>query len=85
MKKKVRLNGTYEENVNYGTYNQRMSEKMTNGKTSKPVLQLTLDGEFVREYPSTMECNRNGFDYSTVAKCCRGERKQYKGFKWRYK
>ena len=57
---------------------------MTNGKTSKKVLQFTLDGEFIREWESTMECGRNGFSQGNVAACCRGERKSHKGFKWCY-
>jgi hypothetical protein len=52
---------------------------------SKIVYQYTLEGEFVRTWKSTMECDRNGFNQSAVASCCRGERKQYKGFRWSYK
>ena len=75
---------TSKENMNYGTINERISKTMTNGKTSKKVLQLSLDGELIREWPSTMECGRNGFCQSEVSKCCRGEKPQYKGFKWCY-
>ena len=53
-------------------------------KLSKKVLQFTLNGEFVREWPSTRECGRNGFDSGAVAKCCNGKIPQYKGFKWCY-
>ena len=63
-------------NVNYGTRTERYS---------KPVLQYTLDGEFVREWPSARECGRNGFNPRHVGDCCRGERKTHKGFIWRYK
>ena len=70
---------TPKDNVNWGTHNQRMVESK-----SKPVVQLTLDGKFVKLWPSTQECGRNGFDYSAVAKCCRGEIKQYKGYIWQY-
>lgn len=63
---------------------KKMSEAHKNGKRSKKVLQLTLDGELIREWSSTMECGRNGFNQSSVAACCRGERKTHKGFKWCY-
>ena len=76
---------TYEENNNYATRNERISKANTNGKLSKRVLQFTLDGEFIREWPSTRECGRNGFHQGNVAACCRGELKQYKGFLWMYK
>ena len=80
---------TAKENTNYGTRNKRagktLSKTQTNGKHSKPVLQFTLDGKFVREWPSAMECGRNGFITSCVIRCCNGERKSHKGFIWRYK
>ena len=76
---------TAKENNNYGTRNERAFKKLTNGKLSKKVLQFTLDGEFVREWPSTMECGRNGFSQSAVWRCCRGKKPQYKGYIWKYK
>ena len=76
---------TQKENHNYGTINERISKAMTNGKLSKRVLQLSLDGELIREWPSTNECDRNGFNKGAVAACCRGELPHYKGFLWMYK
>ena len=67
---------TNEYNINYGTRTERYS---------KPVLQYTLDGEFVGEWPSARECGRNGFNQGSVSACCRGELKTHKGFIWRYK
>ena len=52
---------------------------------SKPVLQYTLDGEFIREWESTRECGRNGFCQSAVSECCNGKRKTHKGFRFMYK
>ena len=70
---------TPKENSNYGTHNERIAKAK-----SKPVLQLSLSGELIREWPSTMECGRNGFNQGNVAACCRGEKPQYKGFLWMY-
>ena len=75
---------TYEENNNYATRNERISKAMTNGKLSKRVLQLSLSGDLIREWPSTQECGRNGFNHGAVSRCCRGELKQYKGFRFMY-
>lgn len=64
---------------------RKMSEKnkgKPNVKLSKPVYQYTLDGEFVKKWPSAAECKRNGFLH--VDNCCRGERKQNKGYIWSY-
>ena len=69
------------DNIRYGTGIKRRSEKQ-----SKTVLQLTYPGlEFMREWQSTMECGRNGFNAGHVAECCRGERKSHKGVTFRYK
>ena len=76
---------TYKENNDYGTRTERAAKARINGKKSKKVLQFTLNGEFVREWESTMECGRNGFCQSHVAACCRGERKSHKGFCFMYK
>ena len=50
----------------------------------KKVYQYTLDGQFVREWESTAECGRNGFNQGNVVTCCQGKLKKYKGFIWRY-
>lgn len=76
---------TYEENNNYATRNERIAKAKINGKLSKRVLQLSLDGELIREWPSTRECGRNGFCQVAVWACCNGKKPQYKGFKWEYK
>ena len=75
---------TYEENNNYGTRNERASKANTNGKLSKRVLQLSLDGDLIREWESTQECGRNGFDQGNVSRCCNGKLPHYKGFLWMY-
>lgn len=77
---------SFSYNNSYGTRIERVSEKNTNGKRSKPVLQYTLDGQLIREWPSARQAEReSGFNYGAVAACCRGELKKYKGFIWKYK
>ena len=79
---------TYKENNDYGTRNERIAKinkiVQINGKMSKRVLQLSLSGELIREWPSTAECERNGFDHSAVCNCCNGKLPHYKGFLWMY-
>ena len=70
---------TYEENNNYATHNERVAKAL-----SKKVLQLSLNGELIREWDSTNECGRNGFNQGHVAACCRGEEKTHKGFRFMY-
>lgn len=51
----------------------------------KQVLQYDLDGNFIREWMSAAECSRNGYGTGAVTACCRGERRRYKGFQWKFK
>ena len=76
-----------EYNNNYGTRNKRVSEKMTNGKLSKPVLQYDLEGNLIREWASACECGRNGFDTGAVNACCNNKYKfeKYKNCFWKFK
>ena len=76
---------TPKENSNHGTRNERISKAMTNGKLSKPVIQLSLSGDLIREWPSVAECERNGFNQGYVAACCRGVYESAYGFRWEYK
>ena len=61
-----------------------MAKSLTNGPCSKQVAQYTLDGKFIRLWPSTMECSRNGYDFRNVSACCRGERLKAYGYRWFY-
>ena len=76
---------TPKENNDYATRNERVSKTLTNGKTSKRVLQLSLSGDLIKEWESTQECGRNGFNQGLVCLCCQGKRKTHKGFRWMYK
>lgn len=70
---------TYKENNDYGTRNERAAKTK-----SKKVLQLTKSGELIREWESTRECERNGFNHGKVSACCNGKQKTHKGFLWEY-
>lgn len=65
---------------------EKIREARTNCKiTSKPVRQYTLDGVFVKEWPSAMEPERElGYNNSNIGQCCLGKRVQANGFLWRY-
>ena len=79
-KRKISESLIGEKNPMYGKYH---SEELKQ-KRSKKVLQFTLDGKFVREWPSIKECSRNGFSQGNISDCCQGKRKSHKGFKWCY-
>ena len=68
-------------NVNYGTGIQRMADKK-----SKPVLQFTKDGEFVKEWKSTHDVERNlNYSQGNISQCCNGIRNSSNGFIWKFK
>ena len=77
---------THRDNINHGTHNERMRKALTNGKLSKRVLQLSLTGELIREWPSTMEIQRQlGYNNANISACCLGKLKTTYGFRWEYK
>lgn len=75
----------------YGSeYNSRhrsnTAYRHLNTKHSKAVLQLTLDGDLITEFPSAAEAERKtGVSYVTISLCCSGKRKSSGGFKWAFK
>lgn len=67
-------------NINFGTRNQRVAEKQS--KRIDQIDPQTL--EVIRQWASTNECGRNGYNQGAVAACARGKLKQYKGYIWKY-
>ena len=92
-RKKISESTSSEKNPMFGKHHSEETKKKMslskkgkpNLKLSKPILQFTLDGEFVKEWQSIMECERNGFDRGSIRLCCQGKKTQYKGFVWKYK
>ena len=77
---------TCEYNINYGTRNKRVSEKLTNGKRSKKVYQYTSDGELVKDWPSLSEIERSlGFNKGAISRCCLGKQHSAYDYIWTYK
>ena len=55
------------------------------GMNGKRVRQLSMDGQFIKEYVSACAAAKElGLSFGSIARVCRGERLQYKGFKWEY-
>ena len=56
-----------------------------NIKLSKKILQFTKSGEFIREWPSMREAERElGIAQSSICRCCNGKRKYAGGYVWKY-
>lgn len=59
------------------------NEAISRGR-SKPVVQLTKDGEIIKTYDSALLAKEDGFNPAHIISCCRGNRKYHLGFKWEY-
>jgi hypothetical protein len=67
-------------NCNYGTHNERMAKSR-----SKPVLQFTKEGYFIKKWESAKEVERElGISNSNITACCKGKIKTAYGFVWMY-
>lgn len=71
-------------------------KNINSSKLSKQVYQYSLNGELIKIWPSTKECERNGFTKQCIIVCCKGgyfdkrnnkfiKIEQHKGYKWSYK
>ena len=55
-------------------------------KCSIPILQFSIDGTFIKEWPSVCEAGRQlGISQGNICSCCKGRLKHAGGFAWRYK
>lgn len=70
------------ENIN----NEHRMKQIINGKCSKKVLQFDLNGNLIKEWPSTNEIERQtGYWHNAISLCCSGKHKQSYGYIWKYK
>jgi len=77
-----------KQNINHGTRNKRMVETRSRSgqlRGEKAVVQLSLDGHFVKVFRSMCEATRETGAYSSIiCKCCKGIKQKHHGYKWRY-
>ena len=61
-------------------------KKLSESSPSEPVLQFSKDGEFIAEYSSAHEAERQTGCYNgNICRCCKGTRKTAGGYIWKYK
>ena len=62
------------------------AKKAVKEKCSIPILQFSKDMEFIKEWPSAYEVERQlRIGQQNICVCCKGKRKQAGGFIWAYK
>ena len=83
---------THRENCNNSLSRKHNSENnWCRGKfgaehhRSIQIVQLTLDGKFIKKWSATMEVERElGIQHTNITACCRGKKKYAGGFRWIY-
>lgn len=88
LSKLMNLPGGYIMNVANGTYFPDIHSEFIREKRpsiSKPIHQLTENGELVAKYPSTKAAAKAvGSRIFKIQRVVKGERKSHKGFIWKY-
>jgi len=77
-----------EGTVAYGfrwKYVDQKELKIALNKSTKPIVQLSLEGEFINKFDSGVhaEC-QTGIDHKLISACCTGKRKTTKGYRWMF-
>lgn len=63
----------------------RRNGKLNGKRRCKPVSQFSIEGEFIKTYPSANEAtNQTGINTSNISACCNGRYKTAGGYVWRY-
>lgn len=71
---------TAKDNINHGTHNKKSAMNR-----SKKVLQFSKYGEFIKEWSSASEAERQlGFHQGGISMCCRGKCKTAYGYIWKF-
>ena len=74
---------TQKENVNNPLSIEKKQGK--NNYNAKPILQFTLNGEFIRRWDCIIDAsNELGCSYGNISSCCNGRRNYCSGFIWKY-
>jgi len=74
---------TWKDNSNKGCSDRKNG---INNKGSKAVIKCDIEGNFIKEYYSAMNAEREtNTDHSSISKCCLGNARSAGGFKWKYK
>ena len=81
----IKSSRAYEEaREAYSLSHKSAMKGVLNSNRSKIVLQLDINGNFIKEWPSAAEAHRE-LKIFHITSCCRGERKWAGGFLWKYK
>lgn len=83
---------TSKYNSNYGTVKERTVKSLKSKGiynklakvSSKKICQIDIDGNVVKVWNSMAEAKQQGFDDTSICRCCKGKYKKHKGYIWKY-
>ena len=79
------LSKEHRRNISLALKGRKLSEE-TKLKIAKPILQYDLKGNFIREFNSAVEVERElGIKRANLCHACRGRIRTLGGYKWKYK
>ena len=86
-KKKISESLSGEKAYWYGKHHsEEYGKKISQSMGVNGILQFSKDGEFIAEYPSIKEAERQtGCYHGNICNCCKGKYKSAGGFIWKYK
>lgn len=70
---------------NKGENNIMFGKTLGKHPRATPVFQISVSGEFIREYSCIKETELYGFNKSCVRDCCIDRQNTHKGYKWKFK
>lgn len=85
-----RINGSYAVPKSYNLLEPKLSkehiDKMRNSSIGIPILQYSLDGEFIKEWHGAKTAAKDLNVYSTgICRCLKGKNNTAYGYIWKYK
>ena len=73
------------DNLRWVTRKENMNNPLTKKGMSKPIIQLSLKGEYIKKWDSAIDVYRElGIFTGNIAQVCKGRLNQTGGFKWKY-
>lgn len=73
-----------KDNPFYGHSHSEEQKSKWRKEKGTPVVQLTLNGEFINKFDSMSEPEYLGFSHTYISNCCKGKQEKHKGYKWMY-
>lgn len=75
------------DNLEWCTQSENQLHAVRNGlQKTKPILQYDLQGNFIKEWKSSVEAGRHiKISPTNITACCNDRMKTARGYKWKYK